>query len=127
MKMFGPMYDPGVTREIVTSGGYSIPFPTSTTPPTRRGDDPGHDPDRRRLGRRRVRPEGARRLQLRDAVAARVEGARDDSLFAMEALLGGLLGERLGRLANSQLTVGVGTTAPQGIVVGSTASARPPL
>jgi HK97 family phage major capsid protein len=32
-----------------------------------------------------------------------------------------LLGERLGRLANSQLTVGVGTTAPQGIVVGSAA------
>jgi hypothetical protein len=28
MKAFGPMYDPGVTRELVTSGGYSLPFPT---------------------------------------------------------------------------------------------------
>ena len=43
----------------------------------------------------------------------------DDSIFAMETLLGSLLGERLGRTTNAQLTVGVGTTAPQGIVVGS--------
>jgi HK97 family phage major capsid protein len=37
----------------------------------------------------------------------------------MEGLLGSLLGERLGRLANSQLTVGVGTTAPNGAVTAS--------
>ena len=44
----------------------------------------------------------------------------NDSIFAMESLLGSLLGERLGRRANLELTTGVGTTAPAGIVTGST-------
>ena len=44
----------------------------------------------------------------------------DDSIFAMEQILGDLLGERLGRIANAQLTVGTGSSAPNGIVTGST-------
>lgn len=42
-----------------------------------------------------------------------------DSIFNMEALLGELLGERLGRIANTQLTTGSGTGAPNGIVTAS--------
>jgi len=38
----------------------------------------------------------------------------------MEQLLGSLLGERLGRIANTQLTTGTGSTAPNGVVVAST-------
>ena len=43
-----------------------------------------------------------------------------DSIFNMENLLGSLLGERLGRIANSQLTIGDGTGDPNGIVTAST-------
>ncbi len=43
-----------------------------------------------------------------------------DSAFNVETLLSGLLGERLGRIANSQLTVGTGTSAPNGVVTAST-------
>jgi HK97 family phage major capsid protein len=122
LKMFGPMYDPGVTREIVTSGGYSIPFPTvddtansaaASTQGTTLTDDGSGDVvfAQKALGAFSFATPW---LRVSKELA-------DDSLFAMESLLGGLLGERLGRLANSQLTVGVGTTAPQGIVVGSTA------
>jgi HK97 family phage major capsid protein len=39
-----------------------------------------------------------------------------DSDFNWEQLLGQLLGERLGRLANSALTIGTGTNEPNGIV-----------
>jgi HK97 family phage major capsid protein len=37
----------------------------------------------------------------------------------MESLLADLLGERLGRLANTQLTTGTGTSAPNGIITAS--------
>lgn len=43
-----------------------------------------------------------------------------DSIFSMEALLGSLLGERLGRIANQELTVGDGSGDPNGVVTGST-------
>jgi HK97 family phage major capsid protein len=42
-----------------------------------------------------------------------------DSIFSFETLLGELIGERLGRIANSQLTVGTGAAAPNGIVTAS--------
>lgn len=43
-----------------------------------------------------------------------------DSAFNVEVLLAQLLGERLGRIANSLLTVGSGTSAPHGVVTAST-------
>ena len=42
-----------------------------------------------------------------------------DSLFNMESLLGDLLGERLGRIANSKLTTGSGSSDVEGIVTTS--------
>ena len=42
-----------------------------------------------------------------------------DSIFSMEQLLGSLLGERLGRIANLQLTTGSGSSAPNGVVTAS--------
>lgn len=42
-----------------------------------------------------------------------------DSIFNIESLMGDLLGERLGRIANLQLTTGTGTSAPNGVVTAS--------
>jgi HK97 family phage major capsid protein len=42
-----------------------------------------------------------------------------DSSFAFEALLGKLIGERLGRMGNKWLTIGSGTAQPQGFVTGA--------
>lgn len=42
-----------------------------------------------------------------------------DSIVSMEQFLGALLGERLGRLANLQLSTGTGSGAPNGIVTAS--------
>lgn len=44
-----------------------------------------------------------------------------DSILNMESLLGELLGERLGRIANSKLTVGSGSSDVEGIVTNSAA------
>ena len=122
MKAFGPMYDPGVTREIVTSGGNPMPWPTVddtavTAGPHPEGatltDDGGKDVT-----------FGTKQL---DAYAFDTEWLRvskelaDDSFLAMESLLASLLGERLGRIANLQLTTGSGSSAPNGIVTASVA------
>ena len=44
-----------------------------------------------------------------------------DSILNMESLLGNLLGERLGRIANSKLTTGSGSSDVEGIVTNSAA------
>jgi HK97 family phage major capsid protein len=121
MLAWGPMYDPGVTTEIVTTGGGRITMPTvnDTTVPvvkhvqgTTLTDDGGSDVT---FGEKQL-----------DAYAFNTEWLRvskelaDDSIFAMETILGNLLGERLGRRANLELTVGDGTDDPNGIVTAST-------
>lgn len=120
MLAFGPMYDPGVTREIVTVGGNAMPWPTVDDTSVTAGahtegatltDDGGKDVT-----------FGTKQL---DAFAFDTEWVRiskelmDDSFLAVEALIGDLLGERLGRIANLQLTTGTGSSAPNGIVTAS--------
>ncbi len=123
MAMWGPMYDPGVTSELVTSGGGAITMPTvndtSNSAAASGGegvtltDDGGVDAT-----------FGAKTL---NAYAFDTEWLRvskeltDDSIFNMETLLGELLGERLGRTANTQLTTGTGSSAPNGVVTASSA------
>lgn len=122
MLAFGPMYDPGITTEIVTTGGGQLEMPTVNDTAVTAGthtegatltDDGGKDVT---FGQK-----------LLNAYAFDTEWVRvskelaDDSIFAMETLLGSLLGERLGRIANLQLTTGTGSSAPNGIVTASTA------
>lgn len=121
MLAWGPMYDPGITTEIVTSGGGRITMPTVNdtasavvkhTQGTTLTDDGGSDVT---FGEKQL-----------DAFAFNTEWLRvskelaDDSIFAMETILGNLLGERLGRRANLELTVGDGSDDPNGIVTAST-------
>jgi HK97 family phage major capsid protein len=120
MLAWGPMYDPGVTSEIVTTGGGQLEMPTVNDTTVTAGahtegatltDDGGKDVT---FGQK-----------VLNAYAFDTEWVRvskelaDDSIFAMETLLGSLLGERLGRIANLQLTTGTGSSAPNGIVTAS--------
>jgi len=120
MKAYGPMYDPGVSSEMVTSGGNRITIPTiddtavtavAHTEATALTDDGGSDVT---FGQKAL-----------DAYGFDTEFVRwswelsQDSIFNMESLLGQLLGERLGRIANAQLTTGTGSSAPNGVVTAS--------
>ena len=120
MLAWGPMYDPGITTELVTSGGGAIDMPTvndtavtaeSHTEGATLTDDGGKDVtfDKKTLNSYAFDTEW---LRVSKELA-------DDSIFAMETLLGSLLGERLGRIANLQLTTGSGSSAPNGIVTAS--------
>ena len=120
MLAWGPMYDEDVARALTTSGGNPMPFPTVNDTASTAGahtegatltDDGGKDVT---FGEKQL-----------DAYAFDTEWLKvskelnDDSYWAMEVLLADLLGERLGRIANLQLTTGSGSSAPNGIVTAS--------
>jgi HK97 family phage major capsid protein len=120
LKAWGPMYDEDICQVIMTSSGNPLKIPTvddtavvavAHTENTALTDDGGSDVT---FGQKSL-----------DAYAFDTEFVRwswelnDDSIFAMEQLLGDLLGERLARIANSQLTTGTGSSAPNGVVTAS--------
>lgn len=122
MVAWGPMYDENICTTIQTASGNQINIPTvndtavvavAHTENTALTDDGGSDVT-----------FGSKRL---DAYMFDTEFVRwstelnQDSIFNVESLLGGLLGERLGRIANLQLTTGTGSSAPNGIVTASSA------
>lgn len=120
MLAWGPMYDPGITTELVTTGGGAIDMPTVNDTAVTAGahtegatltDDGGKDVT---FGQKTLNSYAFDTEWLRVS-----KELADDSIFAMETLLGSLLGERLGRLANLQLTTGSGSSAPNGIVTAS--------
>ncbi|CDO37138.1 phage major capsid protein [Novosphingobium sp. KN65.2] len=124
MLAWGPMYDPGVTREMVTSSGNPLTFPTVNDTAVTAGasggeavtltDDGGKDATfgQKTLGAYAFDTEW---LRVSKELA-------DDSIFNMESVLADLLGERLGRIANLNLTTGNGSTAPNGIVTAAAAA-----
>jgi len=121
MKMWGPMYDDDVCTVMNTTSGHPIDLPTVDDTSSTAGkhteagvvtDDGGKDVT---VGKKTL-----------NAYAYDTEWVKfsyelgQDSIFNFETLLGGLLGERLGRLANSELTIGDGVDDPNGIVTAST-------
>lgn len=121
MKDWGPMYDEEICTIINTTSGNPIKIPTvddtattaeKHTEAAALTDDGGKDV--------------AFAQKSLDAYVYDTEFIRfsfelaADSIFSMESLLGALLGERLGRIANRELTVGDGVGDPNGIVVAST-------
>lgn len=118
----GPMYDSNLFTVINTTGGNTFNIPTVNDTAsvavahTEGGtvtDDGGSDVT---FGQASL-----------GAYAFDTEWVRwsyelaNDSILNMESLLGELLGERLGRIANSKLTTGSGSSDVEGIVTNSTA------
>lgn len=120
MKAWGPMYDDDICTVMTTTSGNPIDLPTvdDTNVPvakhTEAGavtDDGGSDAT---FGKKTL-----------NAFAYDTEWVKfswelaQDSIFNFETLLGDLLGQRLGRRANTELTVGDGDGDPNGIVTAS--------
>lgn len=121
MVAYGPMLDPGVTRELNTASGNQIPWPTvddtaNTSEAHAEGgavtDDGNADPA---FGQRMLN------AYVYDSEIVRVSiELLQDSFNDLESLLGELLGERLGRGGNARLTTGTGTDEPNGIANATT-------
>lgn len=120
MKMWGPMYDDDICTTISTSTGHPIKVPTVDDTAT----TAGKHTEGAALGDTGAKDVAFGQKSLdsygydTEFVKFSLELARD-SIFNMESLLGSLLGERLGRIANSELTNADGTGDPNGIVTAS--------
>lgn len=120
MKDWGPMYDEDIATVISTASGNQINLPTvddtaksgaKHTEGTALTDDGSEDVV---FGQKRLDAY----VYDTEFVKFSMELAQD-SIFNMESLLGSLLGERLGRIANRELTIGDGTGDPNGVVTAS--------
>jgi HK97 family phage major capsid protein len=120
MKAWGPMYDEDICTVLNTASGHPIDMPTvddtasAAEKHTEAGtvtDDGGKDVA---FGKKTLSAHAYDTEWVRFSYEL-----AQDSIFNMETLLGGLLGERLGRLSNRELTIGDGTGDPHGIVTGS--------
>jgi HK97 family phage major capsid protein len=122
LKMWGPMYDEAICTVLNTSGGNPLDFPktddtaVAAAQHTEAGamtDDGGVDATftKMTLGAFAYDTEW---VQLSMELM-------QDSAINIEQFIGELLGERLARRVNSELTVGDGTGDPLGIVAASAA------
>ena len=121
LSAWGPMLDPGVTRQIETTGGNQIDWPGM--------DDTGNvgvllaentsDTDLDVVFNNRVLD--AFKYSTRSIKVS--EELLQDSALDIEALIRDAMAERIGRIVNQHLTVGTGTAQPNGIVTAATAGA----
>ena len=121
MKMWGPMYSEDICTVLTTSGGNPLDFPRTDdtgrataqhAEATAITDDAGEDAVFTKL------TLGAFAYDT-EWVQVSME-LMQDSAIDIEQFIGELLGERLARRVNSELTVGDGTGDPLGIVAAST-------
>lgn len=120
MKDWGPTYDEDICTVITTVSGNGMKIPTI--------DDTAKSAALHAEGAP-LADDGSEDVVFAqkslDAFVYDTEFVRwsfeldNDSIFAMESLLGGLLGERLARRANAALTTGTGSSQPNGIVTAS--------
>ena len=120
MAAWGPMYDEAICTVLNTASGNQINLPTvddtttaiaKHTEATALTDDGSADVT---FGQKRLDAY----VYDTKFVKFSMELAQD-SIFNVEQLLGDLLGERLGRRANVELTTGDGSGDPNGIVTAS--------
>lgn len=120
MKDWGPMYDPGITDEMVTSSGNPFDIPTN--------DDTANSAAALAEAADLVDDNSGDLAFGEVSLAAFVYATPwlklsfellQDSAFNLEEFCARKLGERLGRIANKQLTIGDNVGDPNGVVTAS--------
>jgi HK97 family phage major capsid protein len=120
LKAWGPMLDPGVTRQLVTATGNQIDWPTL--------NDTGNQAYRLGENAQVTGADGDLAFGNKQLDAYKyASGAilvsselMQDSAFDIEAIIRAAMAERFGRKLNADLTTGDGAGDPNGIVTAST-------
>lgn len=119
MAAWGPMLDPGITRQVVTAGGEVMYWPTVNDTSTVGV----------RLAENTLASSegdvtfGQKQLDAYKYSSGPILVSSEllqDSAFDMGAILNDLMGERIARKVNTDLTTGDGSGDPNGIVTAST-------
>lgn len=119
LKMWGPMLDPGVTRQIVTASGNQIDWPTL--------DDTANQAYRLNENTQVTGSDGDlvfgnKQLDAYKYASGAIlvsDELMQDSAFNIEAIVRDAMATRFGRKVNNDLTVGDGNGDPNGIVTAS--------
>ncbi|MDW4550877.1 phage major capsid protein [Defluviimonas sp. D31] len=120
MAAHGPMWDGAVASELVTPSGETITIPgVDDTAEEAAAHTAGADLADDASGDVTVTKEDLGSFTRSTPWIKWAFELAQDSGFSWEALLGRLIGERLGRTANRLLTVGTGTGEPLGFVPGA--------
>lgn len=120
MAIWGPMLDGSIVREIVTSGGNPLPWPTVDDTANVAGltaenaASPTDGSEDVTFGQKQLDA-----YVYRSGVVQVPVELLQDSAFDMQSLLNELLGERIARAGNAALTTGTGIGQPNGIVTAS--------
>ena len=126
MKAWGPMLDPGVTRELTTERGETISWPTmddTASVATIIGENTEVDPTPSTGNAPGDLAFGAKSLKAFKYTTGLIRVSAElaqDNIVNLESVIRDAMAERLGRGVNAHLTVGGGTTAPWGIATRST-------
>jgi HK97 family phage major capsid protein len=120
LKAYGPLYLDGPVHYLPTSSGNPLPIPTlddTSSVGALIGENTEAEGAEKKVF-------GQKTFTAKKYTSGVVKVSRElfqDSVFDIAALVGELSGEALGRIINTHLTTGNGTTQPGGIVTGASA------
>lgn len=118
MKAFGPMLDPGVTRQITTGTGANLAWPTMDDTSNKGAllAENTQDSDSNLVFAQKQLDA----YKYTSGIFRVSEELLQDSELDIEAIVRDAMAERIGRIANEHLTTGTGSGQPNGILTATT-------
>lgn len=118
MKAFGPMLDPGVTRQITTGTGANLAWPTMDDTSNKGAllAENTQDSDSNLVFAQKQLDA----YKYTSGIFRVSEELLQDSELDIESIVRDAMAERIGRIANEHLTTGTGTGQPNGILTATT-------
>lgn len=119
LKAWGPMLDPGVTRMLTTATGAALTFPTMND--TANTGALIAENTQVSLAEIAFGTKTIDAFKYTSGVVLVSDELLQDSVLDVEAIIRDAMSERIGRIANTHLTTGDGSSKPNGIVAAATA------
>lgn len=119
LKAWGPMLDPGVTRMLTTATGAALTFPTMND--TANTGAIIAENTQVSLAEIAFGTKTIDAFKYTSGVVLVSDELLQDSVLDVEAVIRDAMSERIGRIANTHLTTGDGSSKPNGIVTAATA------
>lgn len=119
LKAWGPMLDPGVTRMLTTATGAALTFPTMND--TANTGALIAENTQVSLAEIAFGTKTIDAFKYTSGVVLVSDELLQDSVLDVEAIIRDAMSERIGRIANTHLTTGDGSSKPNGIVTAATA------
>jgi len=121
LKAWGPMMDPGVTRMLTTATGAALTFPTMND--TANVGALIAENTQVSLAEIAFGTKTIDAFKYTSGVVLVSDELLQDAVLDVESIIRDAMAERIGRIANTHLTTGDGSSKPNGIVTAATAVA----